>query len=851
MTKSIKRTTVKRQNIAASARRRINLSSTLKSKTRLSGNSGATEGILDKIIFGSLISIFTICPLFFTGLSVQGIGFEKMILFSLLVLVGTIACIAKGIKDGEFRFKRTVLDLPIIGLIIVAIVSTIFSESIKDSLVGPYGSFQKSFAALIIFILFYYLLINNVNAKRIRILFWSFIVSSSVITIYSLAQLFDFFILPFKFAQTINFNPIELTSNLAMFLVITLPLLIVAINNIKGVSKKGVKILLIVVLLVNLITLVSIRNFTFWPLIFIISLIIIIFGLAKIVKVERKHFLIPIVILFVSILFIIDNNVCFPDKEDKKGICFKDVAKEEIIDEKKEIKIDVKFLPDYPFGLNLQNEIHLMRSASWRIAKNSLKEDPILGSGPATFYYAFDKYKDLSLNKNIYWNQNFNSMGIFFELLATLGILGTLVIIILLAIAIASSFMLLLKIRDNEDRLIALGLFISASCLIIFSFLFAVSAALIICFALILSLCFISSIIFSGQKEKVFKIEFSSKQKKKIIIVSLISFIVLICLIFLLCKMYLADIYAKKSIDATDVNQKISILNKAIKKAPYQDSYYVVLSNFYNALAGQSNAAGNKSAAIENLQKSLKFSEKALSIAPNKSENNKSLALAYESLYIHDKSSLEKAENQYRRVMELEPNNPIPYLRLGLINITRANAETDDEEKKHYINEAINNYDKAIERKNDIPEIYHGKSIAYENLGDIDKAIENLEISVAINQNNMNYWFELGRLYFNKGISIAQLPPSQNITDQEYKIRQIREARGIIDSNNEIAKAEEIFLSILYNNQKHANARYSLAMLYNKIGDADKASIMVKSLLQMIDNEKQKEQIREQFKGLY
>jgi len=140
---------------------------------------------LDFIIVGAIALIFFLCPLFFTNLVAQGIGFEKMILFYFLVLVGIVAWVTKGVVQGELTLKRTPLDWPIALLLVITGLSTFFSVSIKDSLIGSYGNPAKGFAAVIIYILFYYLVVNNLNAKRIKIIFWSLVASSGLLIIFS------------------------------------------------------------------------------------------------------------------------------------------------------------------------------------------------------------------------------------------------------------------------------------------------------------------------------------------------------------------------------------------------------------------------------------------------------------------------------------------------------------------------------------------------------------------------------------------------------------------------------------------------------------------------------------------
>ena len=141
-------------------------------KKIISKHQATTASGLDFVIISAIFLIFFLCPLFFTGLVAQNMGFEKITLFYFLALLGAVAWVTKAIIVGELNIKRTPLDWPIIGLLAVFIVSTVLSVSQKDSLIGIYGNPAKSLAAVIIFIIFYYLVINNIDQKKIKLLFW-------------------------------------------------------------------------------------------------------------------------------------------------------------------------------------------------------------------------------------------------------------------------------------------------------------------------------------------------------------------------------------------------------------------------------------------------------------------------------------------------------------------------------------------------------------------------------------------------------------------------------------------------------------------------------------------------------
>src|SRR3989338_8998852 len=402
-------------------------------KIIVSKHQATTTRGLDFVIIGAIFLVFFLCPLFFTGLVAQNMGFEKMTLFYFLALLGAVCWVTKAVIVGELNIKRTPLDWPIIGLLAVFITSTVLSVSQKDSLIGPYGSSAKSLAAVIIFIIFYYLVINNINQKRIKLLFWGLIGSTSLVVIYSLLQLFSKFILPMDFTRAISFNPLGSLSGLTMYLVITLPLLVLGMAQISEIQPNFnnkilriiVKTILGVVILLSLFVLMLLNGFTFWPAAVVGIVIVLMFLLSKIIRISSSNLVIPITSFLMLIILLVLGN-------------FNVMA------------------------LNLPTEVSLSRTASWGIAKASLKDNPFLGSGPSTFIYDFVKYRGADFNASPLWNVRFdNPSGYLFGLAATVGGLGVLAAVIIVLIALSICFLTLIKAPRNESQSILLALFSS------------------------------------------------------------------------------------------------------------------------------------------------------------------------------------------------------------------------------------------------------------------------------------------------------------------------------------------------------------------------------------------------------
>lgn len=800
--------------------------------------SASTKG-LDILISGSIILVFFLLPIFFTGLVAQGIAFEKMTLFYFLILIGVVAWVTKGVIMGELNIKRTPLDYPILALLAVYAFSAFFSISTKDSLVGSYGNSPRSFIALIIFILFYYLVVNNLNVERIKKIFWALIISSSLVVVYSILQISGIYLIPVSFAKTQSFNPLGSLSGLTQFLVMMLPLFVIGSAQIQEIATKlkpalanVLKIVLVLITLGALTILLLLSGFTFWPVGIISMVIVLMFFLSKVIKISNNNLLIPLFVFLALIILLVLGNFNI-------------------------------------VNLNLPAEVSLSRSASWHIAKDSVKSYPILGSGPSTFFYSFSKFKTQDFNASPLWNIRFdNSSVALFEALATVGVLGAIAFVVLGLIALSVSFLTLIKTDNKEVNSILLGFFASFISALLFANLFSLNNSILLIFIAVSILSVSASIVMYPEKFKILKLSFRASPKYALALAAIFLCVSagVVVLFTMGLKMYLADVYAKQSLAAGDTNAKIEKLNKAINLATYQDSYYLTLANNYMSLANDA-AMSNKdvSSITDNLSKAIDSGKKAVEISPNNAADNESLALIYENASFYTRGALEWAEDHYNKVSNLDPKNPVPNLRIALVNIARSNAESDNEEKKFYINEAIKKYDEAIQKKEDLAPALYGKAIAYEKLGDLGNAIENLKKANILTSDNLDYRFELGRLYFNRGVTQPDLnqnasqeitenaikPEGEQTTQEDISVQPTSATGGAIKKNDDLATAEQLFLSILAAVPNHANARYSLAVLYQKTGETENAKIMVKSLLDIVPDEPTKEAIRKQFPGLY
>jgi len=798
-------------------------------------SSGGTESaskkttikVLDLAIKGSITLVFFLIPLFFTNLTAQGFGFDKIMLFYFLVLVGVVAWVTKGVVAGELSFKRTPLDVPVLVTLVLFAISTILSISAKDSLIGSYGNSSKGLIAVVVYVLFFYLVVNNISFKNVKLFFGGIVASGVLLSLYSLLQINSKYLLPLSFTHNQGVNPIGSLSGLTMYLVVILPLFVVVAAQTKELLPNVSKLVLTAIkafsglaIISSLTVMAFLNGFTFWPIPVIGLVILLMFFMAKIIKISTNNLVIPLLTFLVMVIFLVMGNF--------------------------QIK-----------NLNLPAEVSLSRAASWDIAKGAVRENPIFGSGLSTFDYSFSKFKNVNFNLSPLWNVRFDSStGALFELLATVGIPGTLMVVVLLLIALSILFLTLIMNKNNETNSVVVGLFASFISIVLSALLFPQNNSIIILSILISILAVASGIEMYPEKFKTMKLSFRAEAKYALALAAIFLFVSsgVVILFTMGMKMYLADVYAKESSTIEDLNQKNDKLNKAIALANYQDIYYINSANNYMAIANQAAMSSKDQTEVANsLNLAIEQGKKALNYAPNKAANNESLALIYENASFYTRGALDSAAELYKKVAELDPQSPTSYLRMALVNMAKSNTETDETEKKYFIEEAIKKYDEAIAKKADLAAAYYGKAIASEKINKIDDAIEQLKNANLIARDNLDYRFELGRLYFNRGVLDPKM--QQEASAGGLNI-QPQATGGKVERNADLNTAEQLFLSILLDpaqggNPNHANARYSLAVLYQKIGENDKAKLMADYLVNnVLQDQATKDAVNAQFKGL-
>ncbi len=719
--------------------------------------------IFDKVISVSIFAIFFGLPLFFTGLTFQGVVFEKQIYFYFWILLALVAWAAKGVVSGEMKIRRTPLDIPIAVFLAIYILSTIFSVDRWHSFWGFFGDPSRGLMNIIALIIAYYLIVSHFDAKRLKIILVAVISSGFLASVWMTLGILGIKFLPDKL---MNFAPLSLigsVSGAGAYFSLLIPLIITVIFVVRASEKinKNLKIGLTIVLLaglaLDLFLLLALYAFVPWIGLLIGIGFFLIYILSRIVRPIETWTWLPmaVFVLVMTILMIGTVNIA-------------------------KVRLPIEVSPAY--------------NISWQIGKDAVKDKFILGSGPATYGYDFSLHRPQNFNENIFYNLRFyQGTGVLSEAVPAMGALGG-IAVVLLILSFVGVTAYLLTTGKEKNKIYSLGFVISVLIVLIYAVTSRVEGTILILGSL-LGIVTMASILWESASEENY-LNLSLKASPKYALALAFVFMVVsagVAFLFVFVgKTFVADVYAGSAVRQDQITEQGSIakLAKAINLYNKEGRYYTRAGQEFMVLSNNELLKGEQDRNLDDLRRylnnSIAFSVRGRDLMKNDVLAVETLAQVYENAGLYVADSLKLAEDTYKRAQELEPFNPNYYLKLGQIKVSQAVASKDENEKKQLTQDAKDLFQKSVDEKSNYAPGYYNLALIDEALGSVDAAIDDMTKSVSLDRNNVTYVFNLGRLY---------------------------QTRGKGDDNK---NAEDLFKQVLGVNDKEINAHFSLGLLYEK-----------------------------------
>jgi cytochrome c-type biogenesis protein CcmH/NrfG len=751
---------------------------------------------LDKIIGASIFMIFFGILPFFTGLTLQGLVFDKQIFFYFWLLLGLVSWAAKGVITGEMKIRRTPLDIPIAGFLLAYLIATIFSIDQWHSFWGGFGDPSRGIMNVIALAVSYYLILSNFSKARLKMIFTAILFSGILVSFWTLLAIRNIQFLP----QSVSgLAPLSLTGSmtgLGILFSAMIPIIVTAIlkigerENIKKVFKIIYLGFLFLALLVNLLLISAIYNFVPWVGLFIGIAIFLIFILAKIVKPEMSWAWLPMVIFLAVMIIRMTGEVSIS-------------------------KIDLPW------------EVSPTMKTSWDIAVDSLKDKFFVGTGPGTYSYVFALNRPQDINTSIFYNLKYSqATGLIFEALPTIGILGAVLLVILILSYLGVNMYLLYREKE-KNKLYSLALF-SASIVMLVASISARAEGTILIFAVFLGIASLAAILLESESQENY-LNLSLKTSPKFALALAFVFMVVsagVAFLFVfLGKIYIADVYAFQAAKIASSNQEDAVMKmaKSIGYNNREGKYYAQLGQYYMMLANREALKDEKTRdtqlITQYLNASVNVTKRSQDLMKRDVLTEEALGQIYENAGLYVPDSLNLAIESYQKGLELEPQNPNYYLKIGQIKISLAAIKgSNEQEKKQLLSEAKDNLLKAVDKKSNFSPALYQLSLVYDALGEIDQAIDSGTKAVQFGKNDAdfrNYVVSLGRIYQERG------------KDEDVKI------------------AEQLFKAMISQNDNDINAHFYLGMLYEKTKNKDGAKEEYKKVASLLGsgNEDVKKQV--------
>jgi len=778
--------------------------------------------MLNKILKVLMYATVFLMPVFFLPLTFEVLEFSKLHLLFVLVWLSVLVWLLKMIvQDKKMSVRYSIIDFAVLAFMATAVISSVFSVDKISSLFGYYGRFSTGLISTLTFGAFYFLVVNNLgnvkhkvkNAKQqlktqntgtekieegavtaqgiIKTLLWS----GGVAMFFAYFALFGIWA---KLASTNSHLSLMVVKNLAlrispvggtlealaMFLTV---LIIIATMMILGISapfspvskkKRALRSIFLGAFVFFAFLLLIIADFTpAWIILSLGLLILIVFVLRKrTLKKEVHRLILPIALIIVSGLFLILN-----------------------------FRVMTSAFPNFILNRNqgfLQERI-MSQNESWSVAgQSSISgfKQSLIGSGPGTFYYDFSKFRPETLNRGGLWAVAFERSGnVFAETLATmgfLGLLGFLAIPVLLfwKIFVSAGGLRFRSRRDKGEKLdsgVQLLMLVFASVLLI-QFFYYQTLTLSFLFWLFLALA-ISWFDLSGQesykpiiKKREFKLKDFVEMALVLETVCIVLFLAFVVLCFFGFKFYLADMNYVKALKEPDLDKKAQILQESIRMNPHQARYQMVISKIFIVKA-QEKLAGlgegeNQDEIVQSIALARAFAGNANLIAPSQFNSWQNLTDLYQTIAVmsgENEQFINLAIDSLKEASALEPSNPRVYTDIGRLYLATGQKE-----------EAKAEFEKAMAQKEDYGPANINWVLMLEDEGRKEEAIAKLEWFLSRIPNDIEALFHLGRLYYNN-----------DLTD----------------------RAISQFTAVLSLAPSYSNARYSLAIAFEKQGKISQA----------------------------
>lgn len=731
--------------------------------------------LFEKISYWSLLVLIFLLPIFFIPSVFSSVEFSKVLLVVFCALISLTFWSLARLSDGNIKFAGTLVFPAILFVVCVYFISSVFSDNPIISIIG--NGFELSVFSLVCvgFILMF--LVSSLFRTRDKI-FFSYIallVSFLVVFLFQgLRLVFGPSFLSFGIFNDSTSNIIGKWNDIGIYFGLIALLSVTTLEIAK--FNKLLKIFLYFASMCSLFFIIIINFKTVWYIIGAFSLMFFLYFLFAngITKKQQSDAVMSPQIKKVPyfVLFFLAISVVF------------------IVDGLRSSHIVSNSIARY-FNIS-QIEITPSIQGTFDVFKQSLKENPILGSGPNNFVKDWLLFKPDGVNNTIFWNADFNyGAGSIPTFITTTGLLGLISWIVFIALFFYTGLrFVFIKIADPFSKYLIVSSFL-ASCYLWLVNIFYVPSATLFFLTFFFSGLFIA-VLLSEKLITVKNFTYLGNPRRSLITVVVLVLITISsvtgCYIYL--QKYFSSIYYQKAIASIAVNGNFPDAENHILKGlkfSKSDLHYRLLLEIYfnrlNLLSAQKNKISNEefTKQLESIFRNMSIGVRSTIEYDNKNYLNYFIAGRLYEYLIPIEGAYNLSSDYYQEALKLNPKSPLINMALGRLEFTNKN----NIKAKEYLIKAIqlkNNYTDAAFLLAQIEVVD----------GNIKNAIKLVEATSTLIPDNPVAFFQLGILKYSE-------------KEKDYK------------------GASEAFEKAVALNTAYSNARYFLGLSYFNLGKREAA----------------------------
>ncbi|MFC1802070.1 tetratricopeptide repeat protein [Patescibacteria group bacterium] len=657
-----------------------------------------------------LLPVFFIPPSFFQFIPSKGI-----LISSATIIVFLLWLVAR-LRDGNFELPNRKVLFFSFSIILIYLISSLFSGSINSSLIGQ-GFEVGTFSFILVSLVLMFLVVIFFKDKvSIRSFYTSLMLSFLVITIFQVVQLLGLLESLLGVTSNSNFNLIGKWNELGLFYGLGAILGLIDFEYPK--NSKFVRFVGFLILIVSFFFIAIVNFVVVWWIISIFSLVLFVYilSLNKLkLKDGRRHIpVLSLIIFFISLIFALNSGLN-------------------------------NILPSFFQISNV--EVRPSVQSTLGVVKGTFLEKKFLGAGPNQFDNQWLKFKPNSINETAFWDTDFaTGFSFVFSSLVTVGFLGFSLWIAFIFFLIYWGVKLIFFLsKDKEYNQISLATFVSVLYFWLFAILY-VPGNVIFALTFIFTGLFISILHQRG----LLKLEkFSTVRDTK---VDFISVLVLIAIFifsvvggYFILQKFIASTYFQK-ISITSEGKDLSILESdvsMIARLSNNDFYYRTLVDLnlmqLQELLSKSDITEDDLRNQFQTTLSKAIGNARLSVEADKTnyKNWVVLGKVYEAVIPFGiQGAYEEAKISYEKAIELNPKNLPLIFSIGVLeyNSKDYDGSVSVLEKVIAVNPIYSN-----------AKYYLG--LSYEQVGEIDLAVIQFEEIQKLNPDVSEVKDILRRLY--------------------------------------------------------------------------------------------------------